>query len=208
MKDGLPKQVVGATLLLQIVIPGLGLGGKALKHPLPDNLITLDRPNDEQVLYVSVIESCHGIITFGPTMANAPTRTLGQWPTEEGGVVWIVSHLAELSNNNRAFILNKHNQVRTWMRGVDSKLTHDATDDAPSELRSLVMPPPSDGIAQIIDLSLEFLRTEFPSLQTITEANIRTRAYFLWQNRTGRTWEDPESNWLEAEATEHHTTTL
>lgn len=31
---------------------------------------------------------------------------------------------------------------------------------------------------------------------------IRLRAYFLWDKRTGKTWWDPVSNWLEAEACE------
>jgi hypothetical protein len=36
----------------------------------------------------------------------------------------------------------------------------------------------------------------------VNENDIRTRAYFHFANRTGRNWQDPTSNWTQAEAEE------
>jgi hypothetical protein len=36
----------------------------------------------------------------------------------------------------------------------------------------------------------------------VTENDIRTRAYFHFENRTGKNWEDPDANWNQAEAEE------
>jgi hypothetical protein len=36
----------------------------------------------------------------------------------------------------------------------------------------------------------------------VTENDIRTRAYFHFENRTGNRWQDPDSNWSQAEAEE------
>src|ERR1035438_6602129 len=36
----------------------------------------------------------------------------------------------------------------------------------------------------------------------VTESDIRTRAYFHFENRTGENWEDSAANWSQAEAEE------
>jgi hypothetical protein len=36
----------------------------------------------------------------------------------------------------------------------------------------------------------------------VTENDIRTRAYFHFENRTGGTWQNPDANWYQAEAEE------
>ncbi|MFE8595766.1 HNH endonuclease [Archangium violaceum] len=36
----------------------------------------------------------------------------------------------------------------------------------------------------------------------VDEARVRTRAFFLWENRTGSAWWDPQQNWMEAELLE------
>jgi hypothetical protein len=36
----------------------------------------------------------------------------------------------------------------------------------------------------------------------VTEDDIRTRAYFHFENRTGKRWQDPDANWSQAEAEE------
>jgi hypothetical protein len=48
-----------------------------------------------------------------------------------------------------------------------------------------------------------YFRALLAALQSVPRLRrIRYRAYFLWENRTGRCWWDAESNWLEAESAE------
>lgn len=155
-------QVPGGTLLFQIIIPGLGLEGRILNCPPPSNVVCLDRPASDQSLYVSVLETSPGTVTSDPRMADQPTRTLARWQTEEGGVVWVVSHLTHLLEGNRRFIQHVHDRARLAMRNSDPSAIHDAPGDAPSELRGFMLLTPSDNVGQIMDLNFEFLRREFP----------------------------------------------
>lgn len=158
------NQVPGGTLLFQIIIPGLGLEGRVFNYPPPSNLVTLDRPGPDQSLYVSVVETSPGAVTSGPRMADQPTRTLARWQTEEGSVVWAVSHMSCLLEGCRLYIQQVHDRARLAMRSGDRFAIHDASGDEhePSELRGFVLLRPSDNVGQILDLNFEFLRREFP----------------------------------------------
>ena len=157
-----PDQVPGGTLLFQIIIPGLGLEGRVLNRPPPRDLVSLDRPAPDQSLYVSVVETSPGTVTSGPRMANQPTRILATWQTDEGGVVWVVSHMADLLEDNRLLIQHVHDRARLAMRSGDWSAIHEAPGEDPSELRGFLLLRPSDNVGQILDLNFEFLRREFP----------------------------------------------
>jgi hypothetical protein len=148
------EQVPGGTLLMQIIIPGAGLGGYLPKYDFPAELVPLEPCGEDGVIYVSIVQTAPGVQTEGPTFP-APTKALSSWQLPSGSTIWVTAHAAKLLPGNREAL----NQIKQFARSkAEPTVLVDREGEPPSELRGFVILRASDGVGQVMDLSMEFLR--------------------------------------------------
>ena len=175
------------TRILRLLIPRMELREFPPKYR--SKVIWIPAPKEQPIAVISVFMVVGDIDLQLPTDATE-VRLVGRVD----------------AGNRKAWVIYAPSPVEgAWV---------DAIEDARRDLRRLPRPEvPGPGLRAtiwdsrpdhdrcVIELAYDPDQAESDTTAP-DEANVRLRAYFLWENRTGRDWQNPASNWAEAEEIE------